>query len=693
VTTEEKLHKFLKSKDPPTILIGLSMMKGRDDLPDDLVNKITQLSMRSDELIKSKAQSILIKYLSTMKGKLSDDSMNKIAMLSIRPNINNTIQKKAESIFMNQTKQLRKFINCTNSKKAKPILEKLDDWMLASLVIWKEVNTTQKNWITKKLSFDIDEVFLKQWKMKKIKGSDILNLTGHFKAGSYFEIQVCKRNTGCRGHSWPNKKMGKGDVRLSMELINPDKPYYRSSGQWEDGKRIEGPSMEISFVTYHYCAHCISKRISFERRYAMIAEWWLKALKGAKFRRKKEMKEAEKQVAKKEKKIAIKAKIKTVGPLSYLADVFKKSPDPNMKKMGVSMKKGEISDDALGIVLWMYMFHEDANIRSQAKKVFLMSAPDDAKKVVKENWKASYRKIPSWRESNIDNISNLATKLEKTPISLFTSLINYLTAGVKINKQSKKLENEIKKLRAVSIRNKKPFPIHLKKLQEEFQDLTLANQKLKDKTASIPTPFTSFVEAVVVSLEKIGDKRAVPVLIKLFRKQEGLRTDGKSSDTRRLPPSLFIKALVKIGDKRAIKPIINELAQDMKRYLYATRSSPSAIRNEALAAIVKFGDSCAVKPLIKLIETYEKCNRLDNENPLLGSWQSYAVIIAPFQKQKVPYSHEDIKSRRKHSKAGGVFDKKNFTFKRNTIKQRIAQRNDFLKKITTALKKLGHEVK
>ena len=46
----------------------------------------------------------------------------------------------------------------------------------------------------------------------------------------------------------------------------------------------------------------------------MIAEWWSSALKGAQFRRKKAIKEVEKQAAEKEKKVALKAKIKTTGP-------------------------------------------------------------------------------------------------------------------------------------------------------------------------------------------------------------------------------------------------------------------------------------------------------------------------------------------------------------------------------------------
>ena len=65
--------------------------------------------------------------------------------------------------------KLHKFLECTDSKKARTILESLDDWMLAGLVIWQEVNKAQKNWITKKLSMDPAEMFLKYWKNQKNK--------------------------------------------------------------------------------------------------------------------------------------------------------------------------------------------------------------------------------------------------------------------------------------------------------------------------------------------------------------------------------------------------------------------------------------------------------------------------------------------------------------------------------------------
>jgi len=123
--------------------------------------------------------------------------------------------------------KLQKFLDCTDSKKARTILESLDDWMLAGLVIWQEVNKAQKNWITKKLSMDPMEMFLKYWENKEIPKNSILIKTGHFENFSSPEIQLSERPTGCRGrHRWPNKQMKRGDVRLSIRLPNPSNPYY-----------------------------------------------------------------------------------------------------------------------------------------------------------------------------------------------------------------------------------------------------------------------------------------------------------------------------------------------------------------------------------------------------------------------------------------------------------------------------------
>ena len=59
------------------------------------------------------------------------------------------------------------------------------------------------------------------------------------------------------------------------------------------------------------------------------------------------------------------------------------------------MAKGDeisINEEILGEILWMYMYNEDAPIRTAAKEAFTKHAPAEAKKIVRDNWRVRYRK-------------------------------------------------------------------------------------------------------------------------------------------------------------------------------------------------------------------------------------------------------------------------------------------------------------
>jgi len=57
------------------------------------------------------------------------------------------------------------------------------------------------------------------------------------------------------------------------------------------------------------------------------------------------------------------------------------------------MAKGsaKASNEVLGMVLGLYLFHDDNDIRSLAKTTFGKSAPSDLRKTVKNYWQAEYR--------------------------------------------------------------------------------------------------------------------------------------------------------------------------------------------------------------------------------------------------------------------------------------------------------------
>ncbi|SVE40363.1 uncharacterized protein METZ01_LOCUS493217, partial [marine metagenome] len=76
---------------------------------------------------------------------------------------------------------------------------------------------------------------------------------------------------------------------------------------------------------------------------------------------------------------------------------FLESDDLAMITMGLSMAKGsaDASRQTLGLILGLYMFHGDKEIRSLAKTAFTKLAPSVPKRIVRKYWQAEYR-TQSW---------------------------------------------------------------------------------------------------------------------------------------------------------------------------------------------------------------------------------------------------------------------------------------------------------
>lgn len=169
------------------------------------------------------------------------------------------------------------------------------------------------------------------------------------------------------------------------------------------------------------------------------------------------------------------------------------------------MKNGEVSNDILAEILWMYLFHEESTVRKESKKVFLNLAPQSANKVVKENWKAPFRKdftrIQKDRRSIeplSKNLSVLGKKLEKTPISIITPLTRIL----------------------------------------DGDDHLLNQLGVNDEFSKY-----DYIGVAAMSLCKIGDKRTIEPLIKALK--EGSGYPGLSRDVE----STIVKLLSKFGHK------------------------------------------------------------------------------------------------------------------------------------------------
>ena len=231
---------------------------------------------------------------------------------------------------------------------------------------------------------------------------------------------------------------------------------------------------------------------------------------------------------------------------------FLKSDDLALVRMGLSLAKGvEVPDEMLIEIIWMYMFHDDKTIRAAAKSTFIKLAPEDAKQVVKQNWRASYRTEYG------PQLGVLGKALCQTSVSLVEPLILALSdvnrgwrlaAAVALGK--------IGDARAV-----KPL---IKALGDEVNEF---HHRSKVRTSAAE------------ALGKIGDERAVEPLIKMLSDED--------SEVR----SYAFKALGKIGDARAVQPLIEILGDNRLSVIKA-----------AAGALGMIGDARAVKPLFKTFE-------------------------------------------------------------------------------------------
>ena len=412
--------------------------------------------------------------------------------------------------------KLQKFLQCTDSKKSRIILESLDDWALAGLVIWKEVNKTQENLICKKLPLNPEEVFLKQWKNKKIPLSQLHRNSPPFKNLYGQEIQVVKhhQNVSCRSsyinNSFPEikntncKDMKRGDLRLSIKLQCPNNPWYLSRGE-----------EHTNIVTYHYCVYCTQKQIKTQKyRYNLIKTWWSEALASislSELTQTKTQTKAQLEIEnRKDAKKSEEKKSKTAGSLNYLAEVFTNISNTKIQKMSSIMKKGEVSNDILAEILWMYLFHEDSTVRKESKKAFLKLAPQSANKVVKKNWKAAFRNDFTRLQGNrmameplSKNLSVLGKKLEKTPISIIAPLTRML----------------------------------------EGDDYLLDQLGLTCEFSKCCLSCYDYIGVAAMSLCKIGDKRTIKSLIKAL--EEGSDYPGLGRDAK----SAIVNLLSKFGHK------------------------------------------------------------------------------------------------------------------------------------------------
>ena len=238
---------------------------------------------------------------------------------------------------------------------------------------------------------------------------------------------------------------------------------------------------------------------------------------------------------------------------------FLESDDPALVMMGLSMAKGAgVHEELLPIILRLYMWGDDKTVRAVAKSFFNKYASEEIQAKVKENWKASYRTLSVTGDRFQEAIRPF--------LEAFKSQDDF--ALIALEPLIKALEDEDVRYYATDALGK------IGDKRAVYPLINILNTKI-GVTDRVCTK-------VVKALGSIGDSRAVEPLIEALE------------DKERYVRYNAADALGKISDKRAVEPLIKAL-EDKDQY----------VREIAADALVKIGNG-AVEPLIKTLENKDK---------------------------------------------------------------------------------------
>jgi len=304
-----------------------------------------------------------------------------------------------------------------------------DDWVLAGLVIWSGCDSSE---ILHKSILELfnlsdnediipivfDEILLNYWKNVSVSKNFIRRSSGSYRVGGGV-LDICKRKTTCRGSVnftsklFPTsirrgkkcKEMTKGDLRLGVELPNPNNPQY--------------------LTTYYYCASCVSTYLNIQKRYDIMEKWWPQTLKAAQVANQRKIKEQETEQAAKKRTEKNKEIMKTLGPLTYLSEIFLESGDSEMKNLGLTIKKTGFSEEMLSTFLRLYLWDDDATIRNAARSVFFSNASKTLQAIVKKSWQVRYRTMATFNGPEPQRfVAGFPNRAKANAIEQFIKAIN-----------------------------------------------------------------------------------------------------------------------------------------------------------------------------------------------------------------------------------------------------------------------------
>jgi len=276
---------------------------------------------------------------------------------------------------------------------------------------------------------------------------------------------------------------------------------------------------------------------------------------------------------------------------------FLESDDPAMIGMGLSMAKGsgDASREVLGMILGLYMFHDDKNIRALSKTAFTKLAPSDSKEIVRKYWQAEYRN-QSWVWEN-GWMGNMVLEINEAGINPV-----YILAGALGTKDHVIQAQVIKILEKIESLDESTTVV-----MDALVRMISANTSGRNYWKS---DFTNEIAAIGI-IERIGGEQALEALIEMLDKDYrligtvanalGVLGDvgavepliGQLSDNRKA--EAIAKALGILGDVRAVDPLIGAIEVIFSNSGYHNRNNCT----EFAKALGKLGDIRAIEPLVK----------------------------------------------------------------------------------------------
>jgi len=158
---------------------------------------------------------------------------------------------------------------------------------------------------------------------------------------------------------------------------------------------------------------------------------------------------------------------------------FLNAEDSAMILMGLSMAKGiKISTKLLPKILALYLWNEDKNVRANAKIIFNRYANDEAKSIVKQNWKSTLRTI------KVPKYYNLIKSLrDKGKIDLIKDYNEKILIVIEEMKRGNILEDVLELIDSIDDKSLLFLP-----LAERLKDFNRYERKIVTKFQSWPTP-------------------------------------------------------------------------------------------------------------------------------------------------------------------------------------------------------------